>query len=285
MINRVDSYNQLCLFLPPAPLPFRSEPACWLAFSVAAERCTCVRLGRVLGIAKLSADPNAPDQGRLTETGGVLGTPAYIAPERISGGACDGRTDVYSLGAMVYEMLSGRLPFPIADAPELGLLFSQMMKEPTPLREVAPWVPEPIAALLMRALTKDPAGRPTAAEFLADWQVASTGVGSEISTEVVTVGVLSSPALFVPMALRSTEEYVDFGRFGLPDASPPHAPTLPRVSPPHVSVSTAADDGAPRHEVPQEITAGMEPGAEHGALASPAGRTPGDPLSKIKELV
>jgi serine/threonine-protein kinase len=113
------------------------------------------------GIAKLQED----DQD-LTETGTSIGTPAYMSPEQCEGGRVDGRADVYSAGAILYEMLAGRQLFKAV--PPLALMFKQVNAAPDPLEEVAPWVPRPLAAVVMRMLAKRPEDRfSTAAECAA----------------------------------------------------------------------------------------------------------------------
>ena len=100
----------------------------------------------------------------ITRTGTVCGTPAYMSPEQIMGGAVDRRADVYSRGVMAWEMLAGRLPF-VGDAP-MRILLGHLHEAPPPLSLLAPQVPPELAALVMRALAKDPAQRPqSAAEF------------------------------------------------------------------------------------------------------------------------
>ncbi|MFV8754280.1 protein kinase domain-containing protein [Nannocystaceae bacterium ST9] len=107
------------------------------------------------GIAKV----DDPDGNVLTRAGSVFGTAAYMAPEQAAGSSVDGRTDVYSLACVMFEMLTGRLPFP---GTNFVKILSQHIKEPPPRpREVAPEadVSDEVEALLMRALAKRPEDR------------------------------------------------------------------------------------------------------------------------------
>lgn len=87
------------------------------------------------GVAKF-LDPEG--QGSLTQTGTVFGTPRYMSPEQANSESVDARSDLYSLGIMMYEMLTGRVPFNEDNA--LELLYKQVHAKPTPLNEVAPWL-------------------------------------------------------------------------------------------------------------------------------------------------
>ncbi|MGE5641614.1 MAG: serine/threonine protein kinase [Byssovorax cruenta] len=119
------------------------------------------------GIAKLleSASP------RLTQTDAVMGTPAYISPEQAQGMPVDQRSDIYSLGIILYEMVTGGVPF-VADTP-LAVLFKHI-SDPLPLpSKVKPDVPEAIEKVILKALAKDPKDRfPTAGEFVTAWKQA-----------------------------------------------------------------------------------------------------------------
>jgi serine/threonine-protein kinase len=100
-------------------------------------------------------------------TGGeLIGTAAYLAPERALGREATAAADVYALGVVLYEMLSGRPPFAGEDG--LALAAAHIHARPAPLRQAAPWVPVPLAAACERALAKDPAGRPSSAAAFAD---------------------------------------------------------------------------------------------------------------------
>jgi serine/threonine-protein kinase len=105
---------------------------------------------------------------RLTGTGGVLGTFDYIAPEQIQAAAgVDRRADVYSLGVMAYQMLTGELPFKRGN---LGALLIAHLHQPAPdPRQVTPGLPDKVAEAVMRAMAKEPIARhATAGEFVAE---------------------------------------------------------------------------------------------------------------------
>jgi tRNA A-37 threonylcarbamoyl transferase component Bud32 len=117
------------------------------------------------GVAKLVTD-RATDEtslGGLTRAGSILGTPAYMAPEQLRSEAVDARTDIFSLGVIAYEMLTGELPFGRASLWEIGEQQARGMK---PMQTPSDPVPPYVEQAVRRALSTDPAGRPaTAADF------------------------------------------------------------------------------------------------------------------------
>ncbi len=118
------------------------------------------------GIAKLVGDAAAEQE--LTLEDGVIGTPIYMAPERFVKVPYDGRADVYSLGVMLYEMLVGKPPFFFVGTSPLKVIYAHMNEEPRPPRELNPELTPEIEALVMRALDKDIARRPTADGLAGD---------------------------------------------------------------------------------------------------------------------
>jgi hypothetical protein len=109
------------------------------------------------GIARLSG-------AEMTHTGQILGTPSYMAPEQVAGGKVDGRSDLFSLAAVLYELTTGEKAFP-GDTIS-SVLYRIVHEEPLPLRDLNPVVPAGLDVCLRQALSKDPAQRPAdGAEF------------------------------------------------------------------------------------------------------------------------
>ena len=103
------------------------------------------------GIARMALGDVA---SRLTQTGQILGTPLYMAPEQARAQDVDGRTDLYALGAILYEAASGQRPFEASTYP--ALIAAIVMDEPTPLRELRPSLPADFVAIVETAMAKEP---------------------------------------------------------------------------------------------------------------------------------
>ena len=103
------------------------------------------------GLAKLKGSL------KLTKTSSTVGTLAYMAPEQIEGGEVDARSDIFSFGIVLYQMLTGHMPF--RGAHEAAMVYSIVNEDPTPLQKYMPEVPSELVHILNRALEKDPADR------------------------------------------------------------------------------------------------------------------------------
>jgi len=115
------------------------------------------------GIALLLSGDRAA--GRITEAGTIMGSIPYMSPEQLTGEICDARTDVYSLGVMLFEMLAGQRPF-VKERPE-ALMFAIISNAAQPVKALRPDVPEALDRLVTECLRKEPAQRPTSAAQVA----------------------------------------------------------------------------------------------------------------------
>lgn len=114
------------------------------------------------GLAKHRApvdalEATAPEPAAVTQEHVIIGTPAYMSPEQCRGGPADRRSDVFSFGAMLYELITGRRPFVAGTHPELGVAI--MHDTPTPLTELSPGVPARLVAIVETCLAKRPDDR------------------------------------------------------------------------------------------------------------------------------
>jgi len=106
------------------------------------------------------------EAARVTAEGMVIGTPAYLSPEQAQGAALDFRTDIYSLGVVLYELACGQLPF---DADDISaLLLQQVRQPPPPPRLIVPSLPADLESAILKALEKHPARRFQSCRSMAD---------------------------------------------------------------------------------------------------------------------
>jgi serine/threonine-protein kinase len=117
-----------------------------------------------------------PEVAKLTATGIVLGTPEFMSPEQIRGKPLDGRSDVYALGILAFEMFTGQLPFAGKSAQDT--MIARLRGSPAKLRDLKPELPSKLEAVILRCLAIDPAERHQNMEELAYAfeGVASTGL-------------------------------------------------------------------------------------------------------------
>jgi hypothetical protein len=105
---------------------------------------------------------SATDESQLTQSGAIMGTPAYMAPEQARAQGPDHRADLFSLGAVLYRMTTGQLPFNGADT--MSMLAAVCFDDPPPPRSLNPALPEPLSDLVLRLLAKKPEDRPASAQ-------------------------------------------------------------------------------------------------------------------------
>ncbi len=136
------------------------------------------------GVAKLrEGDPNA---GTVTKTGTIFGTPKYMSPEQSRGKHVDHRSDLYAMGVMLYEMLTGRVPFDADNS--LGILIKHIQEPPPPIEEVRPdlVVPVEVRDYIHHLLEKHPEKRPQTAEAVLRELEGLEGDLDDIFRNVVT---------------------------------------------------------------------------------------------------
>jgi eukaryotic-like serine/threonine-protein kinase len=150
----------------------------------------------------------------LTAGGELIGTPEYMSPEQATGGALDGRTDLYSLGVVGFYALSGRLPFESASIP--GILLQHATELPPPVGPLAPAAPRALTQAVMRCLEKNPEDRYAFAKEFADALSVALEARQEVPAPVrafvknsleiktsgclyILLGLYLAPALLMPV--------------------------------------------------------------------------------------
>ncbi len=175
------------------------------------------------GIAKL----NSVEASWHTQTGQILGTPQYMSPEQCLGGVVDARSDLYSLGAIMYRLATGRVPFEASSIPQI--MFAHVSQPPTPPRDLDPTISPAFEALILRALAKDPADRFADAAAMASAfreALASSNGLAKTAAHGVSRG-LARPAIHPEAPKNPTQA---------PSAPPLEAPSRAPSSPnPHVT--------------------------------------------------
>ena len=143
---------------------------------------------------------------RLTQTGALLGTPHYMSPEQASGKPVDGRSDLYSLGVILYELLAGRRPYEAEES--LAILHKQIYEESVPLQTVRPGLSGPVYGVVQRCMQKDPARRYQNAQELVialDQALANQGVSDEVATAGIWLPFIAGTGLLSrQQALRNS---------------------------------------------------------------------------------
>jgi len=225
------------------------------------------------GIAKFGVS-----QARLTQAGAVFGTPAYMSPEQALGKATDGRTDIYALGVMLYEMACGRVPFQGENA--IAVLTLHANETPEPLSKRLPGVSPELEAIVHKCLAKEVEARyGSMAELAADLARLAAGMPVRAETrpplptppskeDVVTLPEVtppSSPAaadppvlvvgggvpwpLVVLLLVAVAGGAYWFSRHRVPGAAQATVEAQPKPLPPPLQSAAEAEDGAAEQEV------------------------------------
>jgi len=219
------------------------------------------------GIAKVT------DSGdHLTVTGSLLGTPSYMSPEQARGAALDGRSDLFAVGAVLYEMLAGKKAF--RGDSITGLIFKIITEEPPPIREMDPTIPDEMVRIIAKALAKTPEARYQTGRDLADDLLAFTRPGGTPTlrqTELATapgMKVASSPTIQASPTVQGTSMTAHAAPATVVSAPPiAIAPGGPRVSPPPpVSAPPARMSPPPPRPAAPKSNAGLLIGVAAGAL-------------------
>ena len=138
------------------------------------------------GLARKLVGDSDLTVANLSEAGVIAGTVAYMSPEQTLGSPIDHRSDIFSLGVVIYEMLTGRRPF---DGPSAFAMMQRVVNEmPTPADDGRPWVPAAVARFVERMMAKSPDARPTSAAEVAAF------FRSQAMTSAPTIQIGASPA-------------------------------------------------------------------------------------------
>ncbi len=142
----------------------------------------------------------------LSAEAGFVGTVAYCAPEQLNNDELDHRADLYCLGLVSYELLSGRYPFPQARLDGIrALMRAQLNDKPRPLAEVSPELPGPIADAVMKYLRKQPRRRPDSAALLRNAIAAHLGIDDQTAVSISALAPARPMLSVVGFVCRSGE--------------------------------------------------------------------------------
>ena len=193
---------------------------------------------------------NAPTESNLTQAGAVMGTASYFSPEQAQGAQPDPRSDLYSLGIVMYEMVAGRPPF-TGENP-VSIAYKQVHDAPQPLNQIVADIPRPFEAIVAKLLAKDPKLRYPSAHALRD-DLRRFRNGEQV--QALVSAVAGSQARHHGGALHGRSHHGH-------DCTHPH--------------------GQPVRDAPGRRCDADDRPVEHGRV--PAGRLPGSPLLRGRPL-
>ena len=244
---------------------------------------------------------------RMTRQGNIIGTIEYMSPEQVRGFETDARSDIYSLGMLLYEMLTARCPFDIQN--EFELMKAQIEQYPVPPRQLNPAIPEVVEQAIWKAIHKDPAQRfQSAAEFRAF--LLNAGFAATGRIEPLAVGdpnafgtrpTTPPPSSYPPSPFATTPMQPGFqmptqpgaGIPSNPGATPPQGATVPSQPGLHSAAQGSdpglgANDslaatlidtsGAPKPVTSKETRVGTPVAASAGAKETRVGAPPQQPF-------
>ncbi len=233
------------------------------------------------GIAKLLGTDSELDRPAMTGGGGIVGTPVYMAPERLRHGPYDGRSDVYSVGVMLYQMLCGRTPFPADTKSFLEVVLNHLNDPVPPLRKWLPTIPDPVERLVLRTLEKDPSQRPSARELLTELvQVVRATVGVVDANETA---MAQQPGEAIYLLRGDLLPGTEASSHDPAAASPPSASSRSRSSrPPRPGVqpvpssrssqpSSRSSQPSSRSSQPSSISTGSPSSSSSAMIVPPSG--------------
>jgi serine/threonine-protein kinase len=209
---------------------------------------------------------------RMTRQGNIIGTIEYMSPEQVRGFETDARSDIYSLGMLLYEMLTSKCPFDIQN--EFELMKAQIEHYPIPPRQLNPAIPEVVEQAIWRAIAKDPAQRfQSASEFRAF--LLNAGFAATGRLEPLAVGdpnafgtrpPTQSPSSFPPSPFATTPMQPGF-----------HTQSQPGAAPSQPGMGTPSNPGVPPQ---QGATVPSQPGLQSAPTqVSNPGLDAPDPLA------
>ncbi|MFD8232739.1 protein kinase [Streptomyces sp. NPDC059696] len=217
------------------------------------------------GISKVVAETTT----RLTATGMTVGTPAYLSPEQLTGGAVDGRSDQYSTGCLLYELLTGRPPF-AGDSP-FAVMHQHISKDPVAPSALRPLIPAAVDEVVLRALSKD---REQRFADMAELRQALTRAGTVVPAlpAMPPVPPVPPPSGAGPGRTLLAEQQTQAAALPKQAASPPPPP--PQTGPDEATTDTGDGKPAAPSEAPATGTEEPEPASvrpARGGRRLPAG--------------
>jgi len=234
------------------------------------------------GIAKLLGTDSDLERPAMTGGGGIVGTPVYMAPERLRHGPYDGRSDVYSVGVMLYQMLCGRTPFQGDTKSFLEVVLNHLNDPVPPLRKWLPAIPDPVEKLVLRTLEKDPGQRPSARELLTELvQVVRATVGVIDASETAVTQQSGGEAIYLlrgdlaPGSESAAGPPSEGGGMAAPAKSRSSRPPRPGVQPVPSSrssqPSSRSSQPSSRSSQPSSISTGQGSSASSANIVAPSG--------------